>query len=274
MDILDGLLGAEGASAAKHRATESSRSAKASPPAVAPLVASGAPPPPPRRGGNSANQSSAPSEETPTDAEALAAMAKLVCVVARQQAVIQSALITVVVFIAEKAPSILPAVKAKTQEYAAAGKKLSSIERGQRPPPHVFAWNSLVAALVAEESQKGSSTKIQEAVKTHHTQVTALAKEQCQALKLSEKDHLQMQVAHQIQLQIKFCKVTECFKSANHKIEVLAVPGSTAEKIVQEAIAFLAVEAGGSQKPSVAPKGRLERVVSDWVAAAEQPMRD
>ena len=213
--------------------------------------------------------SSQPAQPAPQDIQI--GMAQLLCTVARQQAALASAMIQVVVYVAASAPAVLTSVKEKTQAYSQQGKTLSSVERGLRPPPHVFVWNTLIMQM-AEVAKAAGSSLVQTALQAHMADIEKLANQMCKDQKLDPAVHLMAQKAAQVQLQVKMCKVSECFKSINHKIEMIVMPGTTAAALAKELIAFCVQSLGGTQKPSVAPKGRLERMLGDWVAAqtAEQ----
>ena len=66
-------------------------------------------------------------------------------------------------------------------------------------------------------------------------------------------------------IDVKFCKVVECYHSTQHRIEVLEFPSTTAYAVAIELIAYLVSHADGKLKTSAAPKGRLEREIQEWV---------
>ena len=83
--------------------------------------------------------------------------------------------------------------------------------------------------------------------------------------KLFEKVQLQV-----LSEDLKVFRIVECYHAASHRMEVLAMPATSSYALVVALFAFIAKCAGGKVKNSVAPKGRLEREVQEFINAHSQ----
>ena len=65
--------------------------------------------------------------------------------------------------------------------------------------------------------------------------------------------------------EVKYARVVKCYTSELSRIELSSMHDSAASKIVLVIIRFLVTLAGGVKKENQAPRGKLERRISEWI---------
>ena len=199
--------------------------------------------------------------------QATIVMAQLVSTLAREQAMMKSAMMSVAVFASEKV-KILEAAKAASSQYHAEGKDMTAAQRAEREPPHVPVWNAIVyqLGLMAKEAK---FAPLQQAAEAHVEEIGNRAKSLCSDAGVDPKveANVRVQAFKLIAKEVKIARVTQCYHASQNRLEILAMPGTTSMEVAKAAIAFLCLHADGKEKNSAAPKGKLERQLQEFINA-------
>ena len=237
-----------------------------------------APPPPARRSAaasTSAAAAAAPyasaQAPVPTSEEIVPVMAQLLATVARTQATHSAMMMKVVVFDADKCPVLGPA-KQTSQAYHQDTKNLSGAAKQERDPPHLFVWSTMTQVMT-QLAEQAKFQPLIDAGKAHEKDIKDRANLYCSQMSIDVSDPAKVEKVCMecLASDLKYFRVAECYHKTQNRMEVGAVPQSTAHALAVQVIALTVARAGGNIKQNAAPRGKLERQLQTYVSANMQP---
>ena len=200
-------------------------------------------------------------------------LAQLTLTIARTVATHSTVLMKVTTFQKDK-HDMASLVKATTTRYNNTTKRLSQEEKATMSPPHLFVFSTVIKSMKEFMTKIGSAEAMAAKVKlqTFTDQQMEFAKQELQVKnpqQAAEAKNINTEAMRQLELSCKYIKVTQCWNSAILKIETIAIPDTPVQAVLDLVHLLLVQHAGGQARPSVAPKGKLERKVASWLAAKE-----
>eukprot|EP00929_Paragymnodinium_shiwhaense_P054691 TRINITY_DN27417_c0_g1_i1.p2 TRINITY_DN27417_c0_g1~~TRINITY_DN27417_c0_g1_i1.p2 ORF type:complete len:248 (-),score=66.33 TRINITY_DN27417_c0_g1_i1:325-1068(-) len=189
-------------------------------------------------------------------------LAKLTLSNSQRISMLASAVVATVVFNKTKqtGETIVNTMKQITVDYGAAAKALPKDEKAAFSAPHTFVWLGLTSLLLELLKDKTDQTSKEwtATLTDHQKDLQQLANAYYGGSEESKKQAaLRQAIAHQV----KICKLSRCWAAEKHKIEIHAVPNTSAHRAHRVVIEFMIRESDGSEKQGMAPKTDMERRV-------------
>ena len=130
---------------------------------------------------------------------------------------------------------------------------LSKADRSKQPPPHLVAWNSLVAFFGKEISCPETA----QATKDYSIRMEARGGEPKDLIVILEHE-------------IRHCALVKCYMKDHWKLEISTYPGTETERIWRTVRSTLQNKFGSVGEPGKAPPGDMARRIQSLIEQMTQ----
>ena len=199
------------------------------------------------------------------------ALSQLSRTTARETAILKSCLVRVTLFNKDKLPMVPDRVKEITKQYSQVAKSSTKEARAALGSPHVFVWYECLAVFI-ELSTKESLALDLAPLNSHMEELKANATQMMtdQGLTTPTDDARDSCMRQYIATQAKVARISKCWNPEMTKMEFCCTPGSKASAAMESMIRIVIRLGKGSERPSQAPRGVLERRIQRWLDKAKQ----
>ena len=206
--------------------------------------------------------------------QVLIAVTQLSLSVAREAALLKSIMIKVALF-STKDMDLIDLVKAETKRYHDKVGAMTAAKKQEQLPPHLFVWQLLCKFVfaAAKDKEPTLATLISDMNKKNLQEAKDILGKETQAKTIPEHFRASPSAASMFILagRLKVARVVKSYWTADQgRIELCAVHGSTEAVVIDRIVLFFVAYHAGTVKPSQAPKGKLERTLSAWIAEVKK----
>ena len=199
----------------------------------------------------------------------LTMVTQLALSVARETAILKSILVQVVVF-SEKDCKLFNCVKATTKRYHDSVGQMSHSQKQEQLPPHLYVWGMVLRFFSGEAKTKDPALEknIMDYLTEQKTKAQNIISDKDQTLiPAIHAKSLNSAVMYLQSTRVKVMRVIKSYWTADQlRMEATAVHGSPESLIIDHIFMFTIKHYQGVMKPNQAPKGKLERTLTAWVA--------
>ena len=196
----------------------------------------------------------------------VAAVSSLVLSMAREQALIRSILVHVILYPAASA-TMQEEVKEATKRYSVEGASLTAEQKRDRGSPHLYAWNGML-------THHKALPEVEQHVKDIEHKAATMVEEQVAAWSSQaappQKDKL-IKKAREVSLQemVFVARCTTCWDPSLVRLELCTKAGTSAELAARSIMQVALTNWKGEKRLGQAPRGKLERKISAWLSSLQ-----